>query len=50
MTPNEEYKEIAKEIVDAVNETTNDYDAIEQVEQILINLDENKYYNIIGTL
>jgi hypothetical protein len=42
MIQNEEYKDIAKEIVNAVNETTNDYDAIEQVEQILISLEEEE--------
>lgn len=30
-----ENREIAEKIIEAVNQTTNDYDAIEQVQQIL---------------
>lgn len=42
MTQNEEYRELAQIIVETVNETTNDYDAIERVEQILISQDEEE--------
>lgn len=37
MTQNEEYKKLAEEIVEIVNQTTNDYDAREKIENILKN-------------
>jgi hypothetical protein len=42
MTQNEEYKEIAEEIIEAVNKTTNDYDARERVTEILEDKLEDK--------
>ena len=35
MTQKEEFKKLAEEIVEAINQTTNDYDAREQVVKIL---------------
>tara|TARA_Y100000389_G_scaffold190665_1_gene215741 strand:- start:2266 stop:2397 length:132 start_codon:yes stop_codon:yes gene_type:complete len=42
MTLKEEYRELAQEIVEKINQTTNDYDAIEQIETLLTSFNEEE--------
>jgi hypothetical protein len=42
MTQKEEFRELAQEIVEAVNQTTNDYDAIEEVETLLTSFNKEE--------
>jgi len=48
MTQKEEFKKLAEEIVEAINQTTNDYDAREQVVKILKKY-EKEVENILWT-